>query len=494
MDEKFRRTKAKKGAPNILLVNVDQWAGPLLGCAGSEILTPTLDAMCRIGTRYDNAYSTTPVCIPARREILCGCDSKAHGDRTFQIDLELPSGIPTIAEVFSSAGYQTVASGKLHVHPQRCSAGFDNVWLMEEGRHYGNVRFDDYERYLMLNGHTGEEYGHCMCNNDYMVNPWHLNEQFHPTNWITRQMCESIMRRDATKPGFWYLSYNHPHPPLAPLQKYMDLYRDIEISEPTVAAWADDYDNAPAFCKEYWGLFPHMNDKEMIRRARIGYYALCTHIDHQIRLVLGTLREEDLLTNTAIVFISDHGEMLGTHRLWQKNVFYENSTRVPMIIVPPVGCNVLDENAVDHRLVELRDIMPTLLDIAGIPIPPQVNGMSLLKKDGKESCRDYVYGELWEDIRSSRMIRKGDYKLIYSPYDNKSQLFNLAEDPMECNDLSPDNAYTAVKKEMTDILASRLYGQDLGWLRDGKLIGCDSVACNTNVLGKHDFLLQRGLR
>ncbi len=478
---------------NVLLINVDQWFGSNLSCMGSKVITPTIDSLCSIGTHFVNAYSSTPVCIPARREILCGCNARMHGDRTFDVSKKMPQGIITIAEVFKNAGYQTFASGKLHVYPQRSRTGFDDVFLMEEGRHYLDVKYDDYERYLMLNGKTGEEYGHCMCNNDYLVNPWHLEDRFHPTNWITRQMCETILRRDSSKPGFWYLSYNHPHPPLAPLQQYLDIYRDVEIDLPPVGEWAKNQEDGPEFCKSYWQLYPHMANPDLIRQAIKGYYALCTHIDYQIRLVLGTLREQGILDSTIIAFIADHGEMLGFHNLWQKNVFYENSTKIPMIIVPPVGSKKLRENVRDERLVELRDVMPTLLDLAGIPIPESVNGMSLTL-DAEQSPREYIYGELWEDIRASRMVRKGDYKLIYSPYGNRFQLFNLKDDPNECKDLSTVDEQQTVLKELSTILVENLYGQDLKWVSDGKLIGSAPVESDTNVLGKHDFLLQRGYR
>lgn len=479
---------------NVLLINVDQWAGNYLSCMGSQVMTPTLDSMCAIGTHFTNMYSSTPVCIPARREILCGCDAKVHGDRTFSVTREMPRDITTIAQAFGNAGYQTFATGKVHVYPQRSRAGFDDVFLMEEGRHYLDMKFDDYERYLMLNGACGEEYGHCMCNNDYLVNPWHLEDKFHPTNWITRQMCETIMRRDSSKPGFWYLSYNHPHPPLAPLKQYLDLYAEMDIDLPKIGEWARNQDKGPAYCKNYWDLYSHMQNPVLIEQAIKGYFALCTHIDHQIRLVLGTLREQGILENTAIAFIADHGEMLGTHNLWQKNVFYENSTKVPCIIVPPIGSSKLIENEKDDRLVQLQDVMPTLLDIAGIPIPESVTGFSLAINENKKTTREYVYGELWEDIRASRMIRKGKYKLLYTPFGNRFQMFDLEEDPDECYDISSLPEVQSHKDELVALLVQSLYGQDLNWVQDGKLVGCEPSSSDENVLGKHSFLLQRGYR
>ena len=120
-------------------------------------------------------------------------------------------------------GYQAYAVGKLHVYPQRDRIGFDDVLLGEEGRlQYGAI--DDYELFLGDRGYAGQQFAHGMCNNDYLNRPWHLPEDCHVTNWSTQQMVRMIKRRDPTRPGFWYLSYCHPHPPLAPLQCYMDMY------------------------------------------------------------------------------------------------------------------------------------------------------------------------------------------------------------------------------------------------------------------------------
>ena len=193
---------------NVLLITADQWSGDYLGCArNKEILTPSLDELARYGIRYSNAVSTTPVCIPARRELMLGCTSKKHGDRIFNETLPMPQDIPSLAQTFRDNGYQAYAVGKLHVFPQRDRIGFDDVILYEEGRHKKGMSQDDYERFLAHNGHAGEEFSHSMCNNNYSFRPFNMDEKFHPTNWITREMCETIIRRDPNKPTFWYLSY-----------------------------------------------------------------------------------------------------------------------------------------------------------------------------------------------------------------------------------------------------------------------------------------------
>ena len=231
--------------PNVLLINTDHWSSPLLGAAGHPcILTPTLDTFCKNGVRFTNAYSEHPFCIPARRTLMTGASARAHGDRVFSPTMLMPDHLPTMAQTFRDAGYQAYAVGKIHVYPQRDRIGFDDVILDDEGRSIYNVA-DDYDIYLGDIGHTGRQFDHGMGNNQYTYRAWHLPEATHPTNWTTRMMARMIKRRDPRRPAFWYLSYRHPHPPLVPLQAYLDVYREIPIDEPFVGEWARDARRTP---------------------------------------------------------------------------------------------------------------------------------------------------------------------------------------------------------------------------------------------------------
>ncbi len=480
---------------NVLCIMVDQWSASLLGCAGHQaIMTPTLDELAKAGTRFTNAYSPTPVCIPARRELMTGTDARAHGDKCFSEKLPMPD-FPTMPRVFSDHGYQTFGVGKLHVYPQRDRIGFDDVVLMEEGRHKDGLRQDDYERFLAQRGFAGLEYMHGMCNNDYLSRSWHLTEETHPTTWMTRQMCETIKRKDPTRPAFWFLSYNHPHPPLAPLEEYLRMYDHVDIDQPYCGDWVEDA-HLPSVYRHYRALYDFMNTPERIRNGRKAFYALCTHIDHQIRTVIGTIREEGLLDNTAIVFTCDHGDMLGNHQSWGKNMFYEDSCKIPLLVIPPVGHDGIAVGAVDDRLVELRDVMPTVLDLAGLPIPESVNGLSLTTTAAKK--RDSIYGELWRDARATRMIIQNGYKLIYCPVGNVRQLFCLTDDPHELVNLYGKPECGAIAEQLESVLASRLYGEERGWIQDGKLVGMSDKEkagfADKNVLKNRELLLQRGLR
>ena len=141
----------------------------------------------------------------------------------------------------------------------------------------------------------------------------------------------------------------------------------------------------------------------------------------------GRLREEGELDNTIICFTSDHGDMLGNHGMWAKRLFYEYSANIPMILLGVAGDERVGYNRVDDRLVGWADVMPTLLDLAGVDIPDTVEGVSMV---GAQR-RDWFYGEVGEDNHATRMIHDGLYKLIYYPVGNCRQLFDLQSDPDE---------------------------------------------------------------
>ena len=157
--------------PNVLLICADHWSGQLIGTLGHPtVLTPTLDQLIANGVAYTNAYTTTPSCVPARREIMTGAEARSHGDHLFSEQLGMPE-IPILAQTFRDAGYQAYAVGKLHVYPQRDRIGFDDVILNEEGRHHLGMMKDDYELFLHEEGFSGQELGHGLSNNEYLRPP-----------------------------------------------------------------------------------------------------------------------------------------------------------------------------------------------------------------------------------------------------------------------------------------------------------------------------------
>ena len=451
--------------PNVLLISVDQWSGRYTGAMGHPcIMTPTLDQLAANGVLFTNCYSAGPVCIPARRALMTGTTPQTHGCNQ-NMNIPMPE-LPTIADTFRQAGYQAYAVGKIHTTPQRDRIGFDDIILNEEGRH-GDITADDYELYLAEQGYAGQEMTHAMCNNRYLCRPWHLPEYLHPTNWTVREMCKVMERRDPTRPAFWYMSFNYPHPPLVPPEPYLDLYRDAEIPEPFVGDWAQDEDSMPFALKLTRRVLPTFTPAQL-RLARRAYYAQCTYIDHQMRVVIGYLREEGLLDNTILCFTADHGEMLGNHHLYAKGSGFEESAKIHYILVPTAADpHGLGHHRVDGRLAEIRDIMPTLLDMCGIPIPASVEGISALS----ERRREHVHVECGHGVRANRMIRDKRFKLHYFPAGNRFLLFDMVEDPDEMRDLSCDSGHAGIKAELEQAMIATFYGTDYKWVESGRLVG-----------------------
>lgn len=472
--------------PNILLIISDQWSGTRLGHLGHPtVQTPTLDQLARNGVSYTRAYSECPICIPARRSLYTGTSPRTHGDRVFRKTGPMPP-VPTIAQTFRDAGYQAFCVGKLHVYPERDRIGYDDALLSEEGRPH--LAIDDYSLYLSDRGHTGEAFLHGLPNNNYLHRSWHLPEHCHVTNWATAQMCRIIKRRDPTRPSFWTLSYEAPHPPLSPLADYMNYYRGFDIEPPLEADWARDVESLPHTLKGLRNYYPELVGQAYAEMRR-AYYALCTHVDHQLRVVLGTLREERELDNTIIAFCSDHGDMLGDFGFYAKRTFYEGAARVPMILMGLESDDRIAKGTTDNRLVGLQDLMPTLLEFAGISVPGSCDGISMVG----DRRRETLYGEVLENNSASRMMHDGRHKLIWYPAGNHIQLFDLEVDPNETHDVSDDPEYASTRQGLEAGLVNCCYGIDVekGWVRDGALAGFDPGPYTPKP--DRQFSAQRGL-
>jgi arylsulfatase A-like enzyme len=462
--------------PNVLLICTDHWPGSLLGCAGHPTIhTPTLDDLARNGILFRNAYSECPVCVPARRTLMTGLLPRSHG-MLQNAHMPMPD-VPTLAACFGRAGYQTSAVGKLHVQPQRQRIGFDEVLLDEEGRGKEGAIQDDYELFLGDHGYPGQRFAGGMNNNEYVWRPWHLPERFHVTGWAASMMARQIRRRDPLRPGFWYLSFSHPHPPQAPLQAYLDLYREFEPPEPHIGDWARPREGMPSALRAETHRLAHWNERpDQIRAIRRAFYAQCTHIDHQIRMVIGTLREEGLLDDTIVCFTADHGDMLGNHRMWAKHQMYDDSNRVPLILMGTRG-QMLDgtvgHHRADDRLVGLADLMPTLLELAGLPVPAHVEGRSIVAGDGRELIHGLWGGGPAEGMSPTRMVRDARYKLVYYPVGNVVQLFDMVEDPREMRDLADDSAHSEVRRRLEREMALflRASDEDAEWVDGDRLVG-----------------------
>ena len=431
--------------PNIVLITTDQQRGDCLGCAGHPAVeTPYLDHMAEQGVRFTRAYTAVPSCTPARAAILTGMDQWNHGRLTMTgtDSLEYPATLPG---ELAKAGYHTYAVGKMHHHPQRKLYGFHHMVLDESGRRFGNF-VSDYHRWFEQNKDGPYGYrDHSIDWNSWMARPSHLPEHLHPTYWTASEAIRFVEQlRDPTKPFFLWLSFARPHSPYDPPRVYWDMYiNNPNIPKPVIGDWTAPFDrraddvNAP---------FTRRSDEE-IRRARAGYYGNITFIDHQIGRFLYEFARADrqAFENTLFLFTSDHGDMLGDHHHWRKTYAYEGSAHVPFLIQFPKAWDVRRGWACD-RVVELRDIMPTFLDAAGVEIPDSVDGKSVLPLcfGTSDEWREFIqgehtlsYGMEW----GNQWVTDGKEKYIWFHHTGRELFFDLEKDPGECRDLSKDPGY-----------------------------------------------------
>jgi arylsulfatase A-like enzyme len=456
--------------PNVILICVDQWRGDCLSVAGHPVVhTPYLDQMALEGVRFSRAYSATPTCIPARAALYTGLSQRTHGRVGYQ------DGVPwdypvTIAGEFTRHGYQTQAVGKLHVYPERSQIGFQNVILHDGFLHFARRRdrdyalMDDYLPWLRERACPDADYfDHGLNCNSQITRPWDKPEHLHPTNFIVTQAIDFLRRRDTRKPFFLYLGFHRPHQPYDPPAWAFEHYVDAEMPAPPVGDWVDDLLTPYAT--------PHRPDlvvgelaPSVLRRARAGYYGHMTHIDHQINRFLEVLHEFRQRDNTYVCFVSDHGEMLGDHRCFRKSLPYEGSARVPLILKGPRNSGI-PPGAARDELVELRDIMPTLLECAGLPIPDGVEGRSFLPfaRGQDRPWRPHLHGEHIIFGQSLQWITDGHEKYVWWSGTGREQLFNLHDDPQERHDLARTGEAAGRLVHWRKVLIGELAGREEGF-------------------------------
>ena len=459
--------------PNVLLIMVDQMRADCLGIAGHPVVqTPNLDALAAAGARFSNGYSACPVCVPARRTLITGKKPSSHGVVTnYKTGLEGP----TLPEVLRNSGYQTALVGKFHLWPKRKSYGFETmVWSdTAKGDRTSN---DDYDRYLESAGLgiSRPPMAHGIGTCSWMARPWHMEEQYHFSNWCADSAIDVLDRRDPTRPFFLNVNFAHPHPPCTPPRFYYDRYAGRTLPGPIVGEWAKVFDE-PQRGLSTMNSWRVALEPEVMNRFRAAYYASIEHIDAQIGRILYALsdKEETERNNTVVIFVSDHGEMLGDHQWLRKRTPYEGSTHIPYLIWFPESLGIPGKQVIDAP-VELMDIMPTLLDIVEVDIPDRVDGSSLLPLLTTEGAdwREYLHGEC-SDIPTldsgMHYLTDGKRKYIWFPGRGKEQFFDLEADPGELINLIDTPGFHEEIAMWRKRLVDELEGRDEGFVRDGVL-------------------------
>jgi arylsulfatase A-like enzyme len=462
--------------PNVVLVCVDQWRGDCLSIDGHPVVkTPYLDQIALGGVRCRKAYSATPTCIPARAALLTGLTQRTHGRVGYR------DGVPwdypvTMAGEFTRHGYQTQCVGKMHVYPERSQMGFQHTLLHDGYLHFARRRerdlslVDDYIPWLRERDGSGADYfDHGINCNSVVARPWDKAEHLHPTNWVTTQSIDFLRRRDPRKPFFLFMSYHRPHPPYDPPAWAFEQYLGQAMPPVPVGDWTG--------ILEPWrrqgspeAQFAEM-DPVTLHRARAGYYGHMSHIDQQLNRFWEILHEYHLRENTVFCFVSDHGEMMGDHHMYRKGYAYEGSSRVPLILHAPNRLSLRHGTALDE-IVELRDVMPTLLDCAGLPAPKSVEGRSFLPRaQGKRApWRGYLHGEHTIFGQSMHWITDGGEKYVWFSGDGREQLFDLKSDPQELHDLAADDGSAPRVTRLRKLLIRELQGREERFTDGKKLI------------------------
>ena len=423
--------------PNILILMVDQLNGTLFPDGPAAFLhAPNLRALAARSTRFANAYTASPLCAPGRASFMSG--QLPSRTRVYDNAAEFASDIPTYAHHLRRAGYQTCLSGKMHF------VGPDQLHGLEERLTTDIYPADfgwtpDYRKpgeridwwYHNLGSVTGAGTAEISNQMEYDDEVAYHAE---------RKLYDLARGRD-DRPWCLTVSFTHPHDPYVARRRFWDLYEDCPELEPTVPAIPYE-DQDPHSQRLYLASDYKSFDitPENVRRSRRAYYANISYLDEKIGALLDVLDRTRMRDDTVVVFLSDHGDMLGERGLWFKMSFYEGSSRVPLMVSAPG----LPAGRVAAPVSTL-DVVPTLAAIAGIDLGevlPWTEGRDLtaLAQGGERGASVLMEYAAEGSYAPMVSIRDGRWKYNHCDID-PPQLFDLENDPRELADLAADPAH-----------------------------------------------------
>lgn len=445
--------------PNILLITTDQQRFDTIAALGNpHIYTPHLDWLVDEGISFTRAYSDAPICMPARATIMTGKNgfrSGLMGNTSAVVPMRT---YPTLPAILTDAGYQTRAQGKMHFHPMRTNYGFEHMELPM-----------DYYRERHANPHEGLPKEHGVGENEITPVISTVDEGHSLTHWTVRRSIDFLETRDETRPFFLWTSFTKPHPPWDPCANYWALYQNRDVPDPVIGDWSKTVEGTPqAYLESTYCLNnAYRMSPAQLKDARRAYYACITQIDYQLGLLFARMREMNLLENTWILFTSDHGEMLGDHHMGAKTIFLEGSAHIPLLIRPPAKAWEKKPFAgkTVESLVNLADILPTVLNIAGVQIPKDHDGLDLMSLIDAPVKRDF-YGTSND---SFFCLIRNEYKYMWARAGGEELLFNLQQDPTELHNLADKDVVADILNAMRLELIQRMTSHGSPCVEDGKL-------------------------
>ncbi len=458
--------------PNILWICTDQQRYDTIGALGNScVSTPNLDGLVNEGVAFERAYCQSPICTPSRASFLTGMyPSSIHVNRNG--NPVFPDFPPLISKILSDAGYECGLIGKLHLTSafgrieERANDGY-SYWQYSHAPRDDWAAGHDYADWVRAKGADLSE---------LIKDETGVPAEYHQTTWCAEKTIEFI-QADRSCPFFASVNIYDPHPPFNPPQAYRDLFdtedvksplfRESDLTQQSRLAAVDFQSEArhPDELDISSPILPQSPVSSLIE-ARTGgsrdartliaaYYAMIKLIDDQLGRILTALERSSQRDNTIVIFTSDHGEALGDHGLIQKGCrFYEGLVRVPLIWSWPGN---FASGLRSPALVELTDIVPSLLELCDLPLPGYLSGRSLLPiltgKQSPERHRGFVRSEYIDaldlpDGSVASMYFDGRYKLVRYHNHGLGELYDLELDPGEFVDLWDSAGHLDLKAEL----------------------------------------------
>ena len=445
--------------PNILFLMADQMGAKALSFInGQGAAAPNLEALAARGTLFENAYCSFPLCAPSRFAMMAGQLPSRIG--AYDNGAEFPSTVPTFVHYLRLLGYRTSISGKLHYVGADQLHGFEerlttDIYPADFG---WTAQWERSDSDGLIPTKDGSGIGSCDIVND--SGPYARSMQIDYDEEVQAQGLQKIYdlaRAPSDQPFCLKISFTQPHDPYVTPREFWDLVDPNAVPKPMVPdmAMAERDEHSQELCRHY-AIDRYPISPEATQRARRAYFGMIADIDRKIGHILQALEETGLAGNTAVVFTSDHGDMLGERGLWFKKTFFEWAMRIPLIVALPG-----DGTAQGRRVAEPvshQDLLPTLVALAGgrrEQILGTPDGISLLPAlAGAPLERGAVLAEHLDEGTSAPrfMVRKGTHKFVFS---NRypAQLHDLSKDPDETENLAQSPAMADLVEDFERIVA-----------------------------------------
>lgn len=439
--------------PNILMIMSDEHDPNVMGCYGDSVVqTPHLDQLAKEGVTFDAAYTSSPLCAPARASFSAVQYVSRCG--VWNNDCQLPSDdYPSLPHALNAAGYESWLGGKMHFASTH-RYGFEDVYPgANEGEKSGKGSrraYDDMSE--STRGWDGRVRDFKTADSSSILDK---------DRKVTAECTTFLQNRKAVdKPFFLLAGYLAPHFPLTVPEEYFQRYKD-KVAMPEIP---DGFlDTLPTNYKHLRaGFGVSKATPEQIKLGRELYWGFVNWFDDEVGKLLGALGDSEVADNTIVIYCSDHGENKGDHGLWWKNNIYEHASRMPLIVHYPKRWPGGQRRSSPCSLVDLAQ---TIADLGGAKRSDNWDGDSLVNvlDDGNADWRNIAVSEYYgHNIASGMsMIRQGVWKYVYHARFDRAhgperELYHLADDPGEFNNLADDGNQAGRIAELHALLAQEL--------------------------------------